>query len=192
MSANRTIIGFFLCLSFLIAPAGCGGKTYGGDANAPRFLRNNIHAQQGDKELKASYANWTNPGAGHVVIPANTPVTIKTVRRDLEIETLDTKKTIYFEFDENRMGMTNEQYIDIITSPQRVNLDSFSAIDRKGIKDGKAYTGMTKEGVRIALGYPAKHKTPSLESNSWFYWTNRWKSIEVGFDAAGRVAKVTE
>jgi hypothetical protein len=191
MYTKKMIIGFILCCSFFLVPAGCGGSSHKGDTVAPMFLKNNIHAQQQKDELKASYANWTDPGAGHVIIPVNTPVTVRTARRDLEISTQD-NKNIYFEFDADRMGMSNEQYINLITSPQPVNLDNLSAADRKGIKDGKAYKGMTKEGVRIALGYPAVHKTPSLDSNTWYYWTNRWRSIEVEFDKTGKVSKVTE
>jgi hypothetical protein len=101
------------------------------------------------------------------------------------------KKTIYFEFDESRMNMTNEQYIRLITSPEPTNLDRLSALDRKGIKEGKAYQGMTKEGIRIALGYPAVHGTPSLDNNTWRYWTNRWKSMLVEFDASGKVIRIT-
>jgi hypothetical protein len=191
MYAHKTIIGFILCFSFFVALAGCGGSAHNGDTVAPKFLRNNIHAQQNMKELKASYANWTDPGPGHVIVPVNTPVTIRTVRRGLVIVTQDTNKTIYFEFDEVRMGMSNEQYIDIITSPQPVNLDSFSAADRKGINAGKAHVGMTKEGVRIALGYPALHRTASLDASTWYYWTNRWRSIAVESDDTGKASRVT-
>lgn len=189
MDTHKTIIRFILCCSFLIGLAGCGGSVRVGD-NAPRYLTSNIHAQQQEKEMKASYANWTAPGAGHVIIPVNTPVIVDTARRDLSIVTRDTNKTIYFEFDEGKMGMTNAQYINIIASPQPTNLNSLSAVDRKGIKEGKVYTGMTKEGVRIALGYPAVHKTPSLSSNTWYYWTNRWKSFAVQFDNTGKVSTI--
>jgi hypothetical protein len=191
MYATKPIIGFILCFSFFLVLAGCGGSTRYGDSAAPRFLKNNIHAQQQEQDLRASYANWTDPGQRHVIVPVNTPVTVWTVRRDLTIVTLDTNKTIYFEFDEERMGMTNEQYINLITSPQPANLAGLPAVDRKGVAEGKAYPGMTKEGVRIALGYPAAHKTPSLDGNTWYYWTNRWKPFAVEFDGTGKVSKIT-
>ncbi len=192
MHTHKTIICLILCCLFLVGLAGCGGSTHYGDKVAPRFLKNNIHAEKQPKEIRAAYSNWTDPGAGHVIIPVNTPVSIWTSRRDLTIETLDTNQTINFEFDEERMGMTNEQYINVITSTQPVSLNGFSHIDLKGIKEGKAHTGMTKEGVRIALGYPAVHKTPSLDSNTWYYWTNRWKSIAVEFNSKGKVVKIID
>jgi hypothetical protein len=190
MGTHKTIIGFILCVSLFVGLAGCGASIYGGDNAPPRFLRNNIHAQDQKDELRASYANWTDPGERHVIIPVNTPVKVLIVRRDLTFVTQDTNKTIYFEFDEGRMGMTNEQYVTLVTSTQPANLASLSAVDRKGISEGKAHTGMTKEGIRIALGYPAVHKTPSLDSNTWYYWTNRWKPFAIEFGKNGTVSKI--
>jgi hypothetical protein len=51
---------------------------------------------------------------------------------------------------------------------------------------------MSRKGVMVALGYPAAHRTPSLDSNSWTYWTNRFKTIVVEFDAKGLVAEVRQ
>ena len=192
MRTKRVIVGFVIAVFFSVALLACGGARPT-EPVVPKYLRNNIHCQQHDQELKASYANWTDTGTGHVIIPVNTPVIVETVRRDLSIVTQDTpKKTIYFEFDESRMNMTNEQYVRLITSPEPTNLDRLSALDRKGIKEGKAYQGMTKEGIRIALGYPAVHGTPSLDNNTWRYWTNRWKSMLVEFDTSGKVIRITK
>jgi len=49
---------------------------------------------------------------------------------------------------------------------------------------------MTKEGVRIALGYPAVHKTPSLDGNSWTYWKNRFATTVVEFGNDGKVISI--
>lgn len=189
MRTKTELLTFLACLFFAAILPGCGGVQLS-DSAQPKYLRNNIHSQLHQDELKASYANWTDPGSGHVIIPVNTPVAVRTVRRDLVIVTLDTNKSIYFEFDESRMGMTNAQYVDLITSPQPTSLDSLSALDRKGISEGIAQPGMTKEGVRTALGYPARHGTPSLQSNTWKYWKNRWKSFSIEFDSSGIVKKV--
>lgn len=156
------------------------------------FLRNNIHVQnhENTREYRASYANWTNPGKGHVVIPVNTPVSMGTFGRGFSIIIRSSQKPILFELSEKNAGMAEEQYWRLITSPQPVQLDNLSEIDRKGIQEGKAYAGMTKEGVRIALGYPAHHKTPSLENATWYYWTNRFKSFAIEFDEKGNVRSI--
>jgi hypothetical protein len=42
-----------------------------------RYTKFNIHTQSKDgKKFKASYANYTNPGEGHVVIAAGTEILI--------------------------------------------------------------------------------------------------------------------
>ena len=88
------------------------------------------------------------------------------------------------------MGMSAQQYIGLITSPEKVNLDQLSEIDQKGIKSGKAFVGLSKAGIKIALGYPATHRTPSLENNSWVYWQNRWKTKVIEFDTEGKVNNI--
>jgi len=156
------------------------------------YLKNNIHAQQHEKaaEYRASYSNWTSPGTGHVIVPVNTQVSVSESRRGLTIVIQSTKKPILFEFNEKTAGMKAEEYSKLILSPEPVQLNRLPELDRKGIKEGKAYPGMTKEGVRIALGYPAPHRTPSLESNTWVYWTNRFKAIAIEFDEKGKVKTV--
>ncbi len=163
------------------------------------FLANNIHGQDypdkgGVISCKASYANWTNPGKGHTIISVNEKVIVTTKRglrgRALLLTSLSDGKQIHMEFNERNMNMSMEAYIDLITSAEPVDLAKFSEKDRKGIDEGKADFGMTKEGIRIALGYPATHRTPTLESNKWIYWQHRWKTLIVEFGPDGKVNQI--
>ena len=72
-------IGFitFPLLLIIMITAGCHStpsKANQTSIENPLFLQNNIHAQAGPRDTKASYANWTDPGVGHIIIPVNTPV----------------------------------------------------------------------------------------------------------------------
>ena len=163
------------------------------------YLKNNIHVQKqynrsGEAVYRASYANYTNPGAGHEIIPVNTPVLIKDPwsrkGREILITTQTDGKDIHFEFNSRNMGMKNDQYIKLITSPNKISLEGLSSIDHKGIAEGKPYAGMTKEGIRIALGYPAVHRTPSLDVDIWVYWTNRFGTTKIEFDPNGSVKEI--
>ena len=158
----------------------------------PVFLKVNIHFQDNGRDCKASYANYTNPGAGHQILPVNTPVKIKKWKRGFIIVDSENNKEIYFEYSKRRMQMSIEEYLKHITSPSKVDLGKFSDIDRKGIREGKAYTGMTKDGVMMALGYPATHRTPSPDSNRWIYWTNRFGTIAVTFNEKGVVTNIKD
>ena len=154
------------------------------------FLQNNIHAQGGPRDSKASYANWTDPGAAHYIITVNTPVKFGKYRRGLTIESMTDGRRVYFEYNAGNMRMRADQYIELIASPHETDLSGLSGIDKKGIQDGKAYIGMSKEGVKMALGYPAPHRTPSLESSTWIYWRNRWKTRVVEFGNDQRVKSI--
>jgi len=159
------------------------------------YLANNIHYQAKNSNANwASYANYTDPGAGHHLLPVNTKVSIgiKTTfkGRGILITVHEDGKKIHMEYNKRNMNMSMDEYIKTITSPEKISLKKISTIDKKGIKEGKAYVGMTKDGVRMALGFPAQHKTPSLEDNAWTYWRNRFKTTVISFDGKGKVSSI--
>ncbi len=181
-------VSFFLLtyLAVFFGPRAVQGASSG----PTRYLKYNIHAYDNGRDIKASYANWTDVGEGHIIIPVNTPIEIENWRKGFIFKTKDTGKKVYFEFHKGRMGMSVEEYIGLITSPEPISLASFSEEDLEGISDGKARVGMTKTGVMTALGYPAAHKTPSLVADSWVYWRNRFKTLAVEFDGNGIVQDI--
>ncbi len=164
--------------------------------SATRYTRFNIHVQAklgrgGSEVYNASYANYTDPGQGHLVIPAGSRITIlKKNRKLFRFRVEEEQKVVDFLFHAPRMQMKVGDYIEKITSPKPVSLAGFSKIDQKGIAAGKAYVGMSRDGVLTALGYPATHRTPSLAASTWVYWTNRYGTIGVDFDARGNVKAI--
>jgi len=159
-------------------------------ADGPRYLKYNIHAQEGPRDAKASYANWTDPGAGHFIIPVNTKIVTEPYRKGFIITDVEKKKEVYFEYNAKYMKMSQEDYIKLITSAEPVSLDGLSSLDQKGVKEGKARIGMSKKGIMAALGYPCAVATASPEENIWTYWRNRWKKTTVEFDEAGFVKEI--
>ncbi|MBN2417997.1 MAG: hypothetical protein JXL81_01325 [Deltaproteobacteria bacterium] len=157
----------------------------------PVYTKVNIHYQDNGKDCKASYANYTNPGAGHMILPVNTPVQIKNWKRGFIVVNTESNVEIFFEFNSKNMQMTADDYLGKITSTSKVDLGKLSDKDKKGVEEGKASSGMTKNGVMMALGYPATHKTPSPDSNRWIYWANRFKTIAVTFNDQGIVSDIT-
>jgi len=195
MNSRRMVRSFLpallgtMLLSIFSGPVNAGDKIV--------YNKYNIHVQdqidrKGNHHYAASYANYTNPGAGHMIIPAGTPLIVKKKsRKEIVFLTQKDNLRIEFEYHEPRMGMSVDKYLELITSSEPTSLSKFSGADLKGIKEGKAHVGMTKEGVLTALGYPAVHRTPSLDAGTWIYWTNRFGTLSVDFDAKGKVTKVT-
>lgn len=62
---------------------------------------------------------------------------------------------------------------------------------KKAIKDGVLKTGMRKSEVLLARGYPPAHATPSLDSDKWIYWQNRYNRVELSF-ANDRLVRIRE
>ncbi len=93
-----------------------------------------------------------------------------------------------FEYDAKNMAMTEDEYVELITSPTPVLLSGLSAKDMAGVKSGKVTAGMSKLGVMTAFGYPAAHRTPNPDEDSvWTYWKNRTRTVDVYFDGKGKV-----
>jgi hypothetical protein len=159
------------------------------------YNRYNIHVAtregRGRPAHIASYANYTSPGPGHWIIPPNTELMVEIGRSGFTIR-LEDKRTVVFEFQAVRMGMTVKEYLGKIMSAEPVDLSGYSELDRQGIKEGKALVGMSKAGVMAALGYPAAHRTPSLDESTYVYWTNRFSTVAVKFGADGRVDSIVD
>jgi hypothetical protein len=193
MRAKRLIKTILIVLTAIVMAN--GATTLAGAEM--RYLKNNIHYQGrpdrgGRIVYRASYANYVDPGAGHEILPVNAKVDISVTSRafrgrGLLIVDPESGRQIHFEYNERNMRIPMVEYIDLISSPKKVSIGNLSAKDKKGIKDGKAYIGMTKDGIRMALGYPAAHRTPSLDSTDWVYWIDRFRTMLVQFSSSGIV-----
>jgi hypothetical protein len=63
-----------------------------------------------------------------------------------------------------------------------VDLSRFSTREKSSIVDGNVEPGMSKDAVIAALGYPPKHRTPTLNGNQWRYWRTIFATFVVHFE----------
>jgi hypothetical protein len=93
-----------------------------------RYTKFNIHTQSKDgKKFKASYANYTKPGEGHVVIAAGTKILItKKTKKSFTFTYDNAAKMVVYEFHNKRMAMTLDDYLEKITSTGPVTFDKLS------------------------------------------------------------------
>jgi hypothetical protein len=184
------------CIVLLLLLCSVGGVTTAMAAETV-YLKYNVHVQEqigrdGAHIYKASYSGWVDPLPPFFVVPAGSAVTIGRSRSGFTLTPQAEPKEIVFEFKEKHMGMSLDEYLAQITSPQPVALDRFSKTDRAGIRAGKAQVGMSKDGVLTALGIPPRHKTPSLDENSWTYWKDKYRTLVVEFDGTGTVKSIRQ
>src|SRR5215470_9600454 len=118
----------------------------------------------------------------------------------VRIESVDTRKMTFRLLDADR----EYEYVfhNSLRDPIPKHLDKFfgkqcdpslpglSEVDRKGIRSGTVLAGMSKRGVTLAIGYPPEHATPSLDSDIWTYWKNRFGKMTVSF-ANGKVVGIS-
>lgn len=189
----------YFCLPFVLVTLAIGCRGASSNLHAiykdepAVYTKYNIHAQDSGRDIKASYAGYVDLVDGHIIIPAGSKIDFpdKRARRNgFFIKVVDTGQEVFFEYHEGRMEMSEQQYVELITADEPVSIEGFSEVDQKGIKAGKAFEGMSREGVLTALGYPATHRTPSLESSSWTYWRNRFATMVVEFNVDGFVENV--
>jgi hypothetical protein len=74
----------------------------------------------------------------------------------------------------------------------QAELDSLSAIDKRGIKEGRALPGMSRRGVVLAMGHPPRHVNPDANAATYMYWTNRFNRLQVIFGDDNRVTEVRD
>ena len=91
----------------------------------------------------------------------------------------------------SRLGF--DEVFDRYFSSENIKTDGgpfqkLTDLERRNVLNGKIAPGMSKEAVIMAFGYPPSHRTPKLSADTWLYWLDRRKTMEVRFDSKGKVA----
>lgn len=116
-----------------------------------------------------------------VLVPINTEVTfVKSNGKEIYVKLPDGTE-LKIENIENFSGEKIDGIFSRTFSKEKVDLSKFSKIEKENIEIGDVQPDMSKDAVIAALGYPPKHQTPSLTSNAWRYWRNRFKTFIVHF-----------
>lgn len=117
-----------------------------------------------------------------VLLPVNSEVSLIKKTRKTIVVALDGGQQLTIENIEDYSGENIDGIFTRTFSPQKVDLSPFSEMERNAIAAGEVKAGMSKKAVIVAIGYPPKHKTPSLQSNQWRYWRNRFGTFVVHFE----------
>jgi hypothetical protein len=125
------------------------------------------------------------------LIPAGSPIRIVDYGRWRLITEVDGKK-IRIGLDYGRSKETLAQFARKLTVDKdlRFRMASFPSPVQDAIRAGKVMPGMSKEQVVMAVGFPARHETPTVDAPSWKFWYTSRIQYTVQFDESGRVKAV--
>lgn len=118
------------------------------------------------------------------MIPLGTPVRILEVRADRIRFEASGHKPITLVLKYGKGVKTIDQYLNEMfpTQNPRARLAKMKAKTQQIIEQGGVEEGMTKEQVKMSLGVPPAHRTPSMDAAQWSYWQNRWHQFIVFFE----------
>jgi hypothetical protein len=147
----------------------------------------NLHPDQKRKVLYA--LNYQLP----TVLPMCAKVKIEDIGKK-EIEFIYEGVTYSYVWDKHtkKAGQSLEQNFKQYfgTSCDNAKVASLSQADQNGIKSGQPKVGMTKEGILFTMGRPPIHANPTLDGNTWMYWSNKWTRRAIDFDDNGIVTQI--
>ena len=149
---------------------------------------NTISAVKGDKlytQFSLFYEKdvhrTTNYRIGNFV-PINTEVVfVKANKNEIDVKLPD-GTTLKIENVQKYSGENITGIYQRTFSKTAVDLSRFSAKEKNSIEVGEVEIGMSKDAVIAALGYPPKHRTPTLKGNQWCYWRTIFKTFVVHFE----------
>ena len=127
-----------------------------------------------------------------VLVPINTEVEfVKASRKRITVRIPSYDVTVHFENEEDYSGEKIDGIFKRTFGRQPANISGFTGAEQSSITKGTVAVGMSKDAVIKAMGYPPKHKTPTLNMDQWRYWKNRFDTMLVFFDN-GKVSSIQD
>lgn len=179
-TCRKPIALLVLCAMMLFATAFCttliqaADKTELATAGQTLYTRYTLFYEN-HKHRTTNYRKGT-------LVPVNTVVKFVKADSDSIVVTLPDGQDLTIENIQSYSGEGIEGIFSRTFSSKPLNLSVFNEMERKAIMAGEVKPGMRKAAVIVALGYPPKHKTASLELNQWQYWRNRFNTFIVYFE----------
>ena len=118
-----------------------------------------------------------------ILIPIGTEVEfVKATRKKIVIKIPSYDAEVDFVNVKDYSGETIDGIFKRTFGVKPVDLSGFSKSEQSAIKRGAAEMGMSKDAVIKAMGYPPRHRTPSLDMDQWRYWKSRFNTVLISFE----------
>lgn len=159
-------------------PAQAAGK----DAGATGFLCCNMRAFDGE------IYDINYEGEGARIVPYGTPVSlIRQSRNKLRLQAGSERLVLENHYSRDldeaafraRYVVADDPREAVAGQPQKI---------RDAIASGRVTAGMTREQVRMSLGWPVSSENRDLDAPVWRFWLGSFEEFHVEFGDDGRVA----
>ncbi|HQT31844.1 MAG TPA: hypothetical protein PLE48_04785 [Thiobacillus sp.] len=124
-------------------------------------------------------------------IPAGTPVRLTSYGSNRLYVDMN-GKDMRIGLDYGRAQETLEQFAEklIVADDPKAKIAQYPATVREAIKLGQVAVGMSKEQAVIAVGYPQRDETLSLDAPVWNYWASSFSPYRVMWNKNGQIAEI--
>jgi len=117
------------------------------------------------------------------LVPVNTEVEfVKMTRKKIFVNAPKYGTEIVLENVKDYSGEDIEGIFNRTFATTPVDLGQFTEAEQRAIKSGGFEIGMSKDAIIVAMGFPPRHRTPTLELDQWRYWKNRWNTVLLSFE----------
>jgi len=170
-----------ICAAFVVAvlaPPLAMGK----DKSAPMAVKGDKLFTQFSLYYEKGHHITTNYRIG-ILVPINTEVEfVRATRNKIIVKIPGYDAEVDFVNVKDYSGETIDGIFKRTFGVKPVDLSGFSKSEQSAIKRGAVEVGMSKDAVIKAMGYPPRHKTPSLDMNQWRYWKSRFNTALISFE----------
>lgn len=143
--------------------------------------------------MRSDESGWISDAnyqeAGKRVIPVGTPLKpVKYGRMRLEVQAPDRKLWLGNDYS-REISLEEFGHRYVVKGDPKARIATFTPRIQKAIQQARVATGMTKEQVLMAVGYPITSENPTLDAPIWRYWLSSFAPFTVHWDDAGRLVQ---
>ena len=161
----------FLCLAALSA-ANAAAEGYG-------FLCCNMRTD-GNWISDINYAD-----SGKTMIPAGTPLSMDGYGKHRVLLTINGRRQAIGNDYSRNMSLDAFAKRYIVEQDPLIKLKSYPKKIQEAIGSARLISGMNREQVLMAVGYPVYDENPLIESKTWHYWLSSFEGFDAIFDENG-------
>jgi len=192
MSTRQNVGYYILCfiIIFLVSVFGAAAVCAGDPSGKTYYTMANIWYEHPEKIYSTNYHKGT-------ILPVGTKISVVGFDKEkIRFTVSDSGMIFTYIHVRKHSSITMEELFDRYFSNKNIMaqesiFNNLATAEQKNIKNGTIDVGMSKDAVLMTYGYPPSHKTPTLDSNMWTYWRDRFRRVLVYFEN-GKIVNIKQ